>query len=254
MANLIGFAHQSGTIVFGRRENPWAFRRMDDEMRTEQQNRVKFDPSLAPVVIEPSPNCDVGELPWLDDVRRLLESAQFVFLQRNEDLLRFRRAVHQIDPQKLLITLGTQTELEHFAAEHWTKLSHFYASRRDGFRFDIEKVVARDKDQQQPFEPLEIHGRLGAHPESGEMMVTFDATGSNAPLDVISWRSTVADGESGRFAPANARISLSISNFKQPYTFCQEYHDDFKSNWFLFDPTTVRSWTERANKRSATKS
>ncbi len=251
MANLIGFAHQSGTIVFARRENPWAFRRLDDELKTGQENRIKFDPSLAPVVIEPSPKCNVKEMPWLEEIQMLLQTAGFVYLQRSDDLLRFRQAVHQVSEGHKLITLGTQAEVQHFATENWTKLSHFYAAKRDGFRFDIEKIVARDKEQQQEYERLELQCRLSTNPVNGITTVTFDATGSHAPLDLVNWRSTVANGEVGRFVPTNSRISLTLGNFKHPFTFCEEYHNDFKSRWFLFGPTIIKSWIDRVKKKKS---
>lgn len=249
MANLVGFVHQSGGIVFARRENPWAFRRLDTELKSGQENRIKFDPSLAPVVLEPSPNSNVKEMPWLDEVRMLLQSAGFVYLQRSEDVLRFRQAVHAVSKEQTLITLGSQAEVQHYAGENWHKLSHFYAAKRDGFRFDIEKIVARDKDQSLNFETVEIQARLGTYPDNTCTSVTFDATGSNAHLDLISWRSTVADGEVGRFSPTNGRITLNPTNFKRPFTFCEEYHEDFKSRWFLFTPTVVKSWIERIKKQ-----
>jgi hypothetical protein len=252
MANLLGFAHQSGTIVFGKRENPWAFRRMDDEMKSGQENRIKFDPSIAPVVIEPSPNCKLTDLPWLDQARLLLQSAETVYLQRSDDVLRFRQAVHHVTRDQTLITLGSTAELQHFSAERWVKLSHFYATRRDGFRFDIEKIVARDKDQDQAFERFEVQCRLVVNPESGVTTVTFDATGSNAHLDLISWRSSVADGQVGRFAPTNGRMCLTLGNFKQPFSFCEEYHDDFKSRWYVFGPAVVKALIEKLKKKRAT--
>lgn len=251
MANLIGFAHQSGGIVFGRKENPWAFRRLDDELRSGQENRIKFDPSLAPVVLKPSPNSNVKEMPWLEQIQALLQSAKFVYLQRSEELLRFRQAVHQIDKDQKLVTLGSQAEVAHFVSNHWNKVCHFYAMRRDGFRFDIEKVVARDKDQPQEFDTLEIQARLGLYPDNQHSSITFDATGSNAHIDLISWRSTVADGELGRFAPTNGRIRLSVSNYRRPVTFAVEYHDDFKSHWYLFAPATIKSWIDRAQRKKS---
>jgi hypothetical protein len=251
MANLIGFAHQSGGIVFGRRENPWAFRRMDDELKSGQENRIKFDPSLAPVVLEPSPNSNVKEMPWLEETRLLLQTAKMVYLQRSEDLLRFRQSVHQLTDDQKLITLGSQTEVHHFTCENWRQLSHFYATKRDGFRFDIDKVVARDKDQTGKFDHLEIQSRLGPHPDSGLSIITFDATGSNVHIDLITWRKTVADGESGRFSPTNGKISLAVANYRRPFTFCEEYHSDFKSRWFIFTPSTVQSWIDRVKRKQA---
>src|SRR5207344_1445884 len=120
------------------------------------------------------------DLPWLEETRLLLQTAGFVYLQRSDDVLRFRQAVHHLTKDQTLVTLGSQAEIQHYASEHWGKLSHFYAARRDGFRFDIEKVVARDKDQALTFDRLEIQSRLGTNPGSGVTNVTFDATGSNA--------------------------------------------------------------------------
>ncbi len=225
---------------------------MDDELKSGQENRIKFDPSLAPVMLEPSPNCNVKEMPWLEETRLLLQTAGFVYLQRSDDLLRFRQSVHHLTKDQTLVTLGSQAEVQHYASENWSKLSHFYAARRDGFRFDIEKIVARDKDQSQKFDQIEIQSRLGTNPGTGLTNVTFDATGSNAHIDLIAWRATVADGQVGRFVPTNGRIALALSNFKRPFTFCEEYHDDFKSRWFMFAPATVKTWIDRVKKKKST--
>ena len=251
MANLIGHAHQAGSIVFERRDNPWAFRRLDDELKSGQENRIKFDPSIAPVLIEPSPNTKAESIPWLSDIQSILQSASFVYLQRTDDSLRFRQSVFHLGEGQSLITLGSAAELQHFAAEHWTKLSHIYALRYNGFRFDIEKAVAHDRDRSHTFERIEIQNRLVVNPNDGVTHFTFDATGSTAHVDLITWRASVADGEVGRFAPSNRRISLLATNFTQPFSFCSEYHAEFKSHWYLFSPKMVNSWIKKMNRKKS---
>lgn len=252
MPNLIGYAHTAGTIVFHRQDNPWAFRRLDDELKTGQENRIKFDPTLAPVVLKPSPNTSEDQLPWMAATQRLLQSASFVYLQRTEEMLRFRQAVHHLGQHQSLVTVGSQAELQHFSAEQWMRVSHIYALRHDGFRFDIERAAVHDKDlvATTPFEKIEIIGRLGESASTGQTHLTFDATGSVAHVELIAWRNSVADQELGRFAPPNHRIALSIGNFHQPYTFCEEYHPEFKSRWFLFSPKTIAKWMSRIKQRS----
>lgn len=252
MAKLIGTAFSSGTIVFGRRENPWAFRLMDSEMHRGQENRIVFDPKIAPVEIEASPNAKEEELQWLDTTRQLMLTASHVYLQRHEDLLRFRQAIHEVGDKQRLITLGTQAEIEHYTAQHWTKLSHFYASRREGFRFDIDKVVARDRDQtsDKEFDRIELHARLGPPTEGGTTQVTFDATGANVHNDIILWRKTVEDGQVGRFCQDNSRVHLVLANYKHPFTFFEEYHDDFKSRWYVFDTNIVKTHIGKLHKKA----
>lgn len=252
MPNLIGHAHQVGTIVFERQDNPWAFKRLDSELKSGQENRIRFDPSIAPVLIEPAPNTDPASLPWLEDVQSMLQTASHIYLQRTEQLLRFRQAIYHVDQDKTLITIGSLGELQHFAAEHWSRVSHVYALRHDGFRFNIERAVTHDKDQGQSQDRMEILARLVFGPRDENLHLTFDATGSNAHVELISWRNTVDEGTVGRFAPAGHRISLNFTSFSQPFTFCDEYHPEFKSHWYLFAPKTVKQWIQRLKRKRAT--
>ncbi len=251
MTKLIGHAFQSGTITFGRRQNAWAFRRLDAELKSGQENRIVFNPALAPVIIEPSPNTTEEELPWLESVRSMLALASVVYVERRDDLLRFRQAIHNVGQHERIITLGTAAEVNHFAETNWHKLSHFYATRREGFRFDLEKLVAKDKDQNRSFDVIELSARLGANPDTSDMQLTFDATGANTHNDLILWRKTVEDGQCGRFCNEALRVALSVTNFKQPVSFCEEYHPDFKSRWFLFDQKTLHNWLAKSKKKRA---
>jgi hypothetical protein len=63
------------------------------------------------------------------------------------------------------------------------------------------------------------------------------------------WRKKTEDGKTSRFASDQARVALHVSNYKQPITFCDEYHDDFKSRWYLFDPKLVEAWLAKLEKQ-----
>ncbi len=249
MPTLIGQAFQSGTITFSHAQNAWAFKRLDAELKEGQENRIVFSPSMAPVSVEPSSNTAEKDLPWLSRTRELLASASAVYLQRSDGLLRFRRALHQVDPGQTIVTLGSPQEVALYAAEHWQKISHFYATRREGFRFDFEKLVVRDKDRAQKFERIEIIARLGVGSADGALHLTFDATGATVHNDLILWRKSTEDGQTARFGQDASRVALQIGNYKQPVSFCDEYHEDFKSHWYLFDAKTLQTWLAKIQKK-----
>lgn len=248
MLNLVGFAYQSGTIEFGQTENPWAFRRMADELKSGQENRIRFDPALAPVVIQPSPNVDAKQLPWLADVQQVLQSASTVYLQRTENALRFRQAIHQLTPHKQIVTIGSLSELQHYANTHLHRIHSLYAFRHDVFQFDIEKAIVRDRDLQRECTHFELSCRIKPRLSDGVACLGFDATGANSQGDLISWRTTVEDHTIGKFSPAEDRIKLLFTNYQHPFTFCVEYHPETKCCWYLFAPQIVQQWLERSRK------
>ena len=249
MPTLIGQAFQSGTITFSQGQNAWAFRRLDAELKEGQENRIVFSPAVAPVTLEPSANTSEKELPWLPRIRELLATSSAVYLQRADGLLRFRQALHQVGPGQTIVTLGSPQEVAQYARDHWQKISHFYATRREGFRFDFEKLVVRDKDHSQSFDRIEIAARLGVHPPDGSLQLTFDATGSMVHNDLILWRKKTEDGQSARFGVETARVALQLTNYKQPISFCDEYHEDFKSHWYLFDAKILQAWLVKLRKK-----
>lgn len=248
MLNLVGYAYQSGTIEFGAPENPWAFRRMADELKAGQENRIRFDPSLAPVVIQPSPNADEKQLPWLADAQQVIQSASIVYLQRTETALRFRQAIHQLTPHKQIVTIGSLAELQHFAATQLHCVHSLYAYRHDVFQFDIEKCIVRDRDLATEHSSFELSCRIKPRLSDGEDCVGFDATGTNSQGDLISWRTTVAENSIGKFAPAESRIKLLMTNYHHPFTFCVEYHPETKCRWYLFSPDIVKQWIDKSRK------
>lgn len=246
MPNLIGYAFQSGTIEFDRKDNPWAFRRLDDEMRQGQENRIRFDPKVAPVEIRPSPNVPAESLAWLEPTQRLLQTATIVYLQRTEDSLRFRLAIHQLSKEKALVTIGSQAELLHYAAEHWSKIHTLYAFRHIGFQFDIDRFVVRDRDLGQNFPRMELYCRIRPPMEGRDMRLGFDCTATNSHADLLHWRGTVDEGEIGKLAMSENRIALQIANYMSPISFCDEYHPDTRYRYYLFSQETVKRWSEKA--------
>ena len=249
MPNLIGYAYQTGTIEFDRKDNPWAFRRLDDELKHGQENRIRFDPQVAPVLIYPSPNVKPDSLPWLTAAQEVIQSASVVYLQRTETTLRFRLAIHKLSPEKSLITIGSQAELQHFAAERLNKVQSLYALRHDGFQFDIEKVVVRDRDLTQSFGNLELSCRIRPRTSDGVACLGFDATGTNSHAHITQWRSSIDNGQVGKLSLTEERIKMVMTNYLHPLTLCEEYHPDTKCRWFLFSPALVHTWLERARKK-----
>ncbi len=249
MANLIGYAYQNGTIEFDRNDNPWAFRRLDGELKEGQENRIRFDPSVAPVVIQPSPNVKADTLTWLNDAQEVIQSASVVYLQRTEKSLRFRLAIHTLSPEKSLITIGSNAEFQHFAASRLNKIQSIYAKRSAGFQFDIEKMLVRDRDLTRTFPGLELSCRMRPRTADGIECLGFDATGANAHAELVQWRAEVADGQVGKLSLNEERVRISVSNYLHPITLCEELHPETKCRWFLFSPESVKAWLERARKK-----
>ena len=239
MISLTGYAHSSGTIAFPRTENAWAFQRMDADMKSGQEKRVVVKPEIARIVVLPSPKATLDELPWMERTQMLLSTAETVYLERHEDLLRFRQAIHKISKDQQFVTLGSQEEVDEFSHSRWSKLSHFYAARREGFRFDITKAICRMRDIDKKSNQMEISTRLFEYEYDELPRLTFDATGSDVHTDLISWRSMVKDGESGRFAPEGTRLQLRIRGIKQPFSLIYEFRSDLNSHWYIFDQELV---------------
>jgi hypothetical protein len=233
MISLKGIAHSSGIIEFTRLQNPWAFQRMDAGLKEGQEKRIVVKPEIAPIEIALSPHITEADVPWLERIRLLLRTADMVYLQRSEESLRFRQAVHETGPNQKLITLGSQAEVNEYAAEFWSRALHFFALRHDGFRFDINSMTCRDNEERVT-EKIEVAGRLVPGAGGSLPTLTFDATGSGANVHLVSWRSSIKDGESGKFAPDGAHICLSVANNKQPFTFCHDYRATLKSHTYIF--------------------
>ena len=222
---------------------------MDVGLKSGQEKRIVFKPEIAPIEIAVSSNITEKDLPWLERTRKLLLTADTVYLQRMEDKLRFRQAVHEVEVNQKLITLGSQAEVEEFAQQHWRRLTYLFASRHGGFHFDISNMVCREPEAELATERVEIAARLVADETDALPKVTFEATGSTANMHIVGWRSSVKEGESGKFALPEAFISVSVSNVKQPLTFCHDYRATLKSHTFIFEGEKMDLRLKRVLKR-----
>ena len=218
-------------------------------MKSGQEKRIVFKPEVAPIEIAVSPNITEKDIPWIERVRKLLLTADTIYLQRLEDKLRFRQAVHEVELNQHLITLGSQAEVEDYAAQHWRRLTYLFAYRHGGFRFDISNMVCREKDAEQATERVEIAARQVADESAALPKLTFDATGSTASMHIVNWRSSVKEEETGKFELENGYISLSVSNVKQPVTFCHDYRATLKSHTYIFEGEKMDLRLKRVLKR-----
>ena len=240
MITLKGIVHKYGGIEFSKEDNPWAFQRMDDGLKSGQERRIVFRPEVAPIELNVSSKISEEDIPWLERIRALLSTADKVYLQKAENLLQFRQAVHETGENQYLITLGSQVEIDDYAAENWKQASFFYASKHDGFRFDMttltvdETLVPTSK-----MDKVEVISRLVTSETPDEPLsvptVMFDATGSTASVHVVSWRSSVKEGEIGRFDQEDTYISMTVPDcYKEPFVFCSDYRKTLKKRNYVF--------------------
>ena len=233
---LIGYAYASGRIDFKREDNPWAFGRIDAGMKQSQKDRIRLDPSQAPLEIRSAPTNKV-EPSWIADIDDVLHSADSIYLQYKAgvEVLRFRRANHDAGKNRTFITLGNQDEFNLFASEHWQRIRYMYAERRFGaFCFDIGTMFSHKSTFTDPMKRIELITRLDLHHESGEPKFTFDSSGSKASVDVIEWRRTVTEGETGRYVSENCYMEIVVVGVTRPFTFLHEDRVEFKNHSYTF--------------------
>ena len=112
MVTLKGIAYRSGNIEFGRQENEWAFARIDSELRSGQEDRIRLNPALAPVELRTCSDQAEHQLPWLESFQRTIQSAEAIYLQKHDGYLRFRKAIHPAGNNRRYITLSGQEEVD----------------------------------------------------------------------------------------------------------------------------------------------
>ena len=128
---LIGYAFSTGRIDFTREDNPWAFARIDAGMKQSQKDRIRLDPSQAPIELRSAPinGDDVPE--WMESMEEVLRASDSIYLQyKQSGVLRFRRANHDAGRHRTFITLGNQDEVDLYANENWQNIRYLYAQRR----------------------------------------------------------------------------------------------------------------------------
>ena len=64
--------------------------------------------------------------------------------------------------------------------------------------------------------------------------MTFDTSGSKASPDLIDWRGTVIEGDTGRYCPENSYIKLMFNLVNRPFTFLHEDRKEFSNHSYTF--------------------
>ena len=233
---LIGYAFSSGRIDFTREDNPWAFARIDAGMKQSQKDRIRVDPSQAPVELR---SAESNEEPpqWLEHMEEVLRSAESMYLQYKDSsgVLRFRRANHDAGKHRTFITLGNQDEFDLYASENWSNIKYLYAVRRFGaFCFDVNTMFSHKSKSPSGTRRIELAARLDTFHPSGDPQFTFDSTGSTASVDIIEWRGTVKEGEVGRYAPDDSHLDILVSKVNRPFTFLHEDRVEFSNHSYTF--------------------
>lgn len=232
---LIGYAFETGRIDFSRADNPWAFTRIDAEMKSSQKDRILVDPSQAPIELR-SADVNEEEPEWMQHMEQVLQSANMIVLQyRSGGFLRFRKATHDAKQNRQFVTLGNQEETDLYAKENWGNIRYLFAHRRNLVRFDITTMISHRKGQGQEdgTRRVELGAKLDVIYEETPL-VTFDSSGQNASLEIVEWRGEVKEGEVGRYAPDKSHIDLELKMVSRPFTFLYEDRKEFNNHSFTF--------------------
>jgi hypothetical protein len=247
---LIGLAFNKGRIDFTREDNPWAFSRIDAGMKESQRDRIHVDPKQAPILLRSAPANNGETPPWMAEMQGILSTADSMYLQYKSGVLRFRRATHLFGPDKEFVTLGNQDEFSLYAHDHWQFIKYLYAVRRpNGAFFDVNTMISHRMPHAEDTRRIEIPARLDNHHPDGGIHVTFEASGSNAKMEIVEWRGTVREGEVGRYAPENSHIHFTVANINQPFTFLHENRKEFHNHSFTFDGNNVKDQFKRMVKK-----
>ena len=232
---LIGYAFETGRIDFAREDNPWAFQMIDSGMKASQKDRIVLDPLQAPIELH-SAEVNEEEPTWMKSTELLLQSANQIILQyREPGVLRFRKATHDAKQNRTFITLGNQDESNLFSDENWKNIRYFFALRRNIVSFDVTTIITHKKGQGAEaagLKRIELPARMEVVDEVPKM--TFDTSGSKATPDIIDWRGTVVEGDTGRYCPDGSYIDLTFAQVNRPFTFLHEDRQEFKNHSFTF--------------------
>ena len=243
---LIGYAFESGRIDFAREENPWAFQMIDRGMKASQRDRIVLDPLQAPIELR-SADVNEEEPTWMKSTELLLRSASQIILQyREPGFLRFRKATHDAKENRTFITLGNQDESNLFSKEHWANIRYFFALRRTIVSFDITTIITHKSGQgadEGGLKRVELATRMEVVEDEPRM--TFESTGSKATPEIIEWRSTVAEGDTGRYCPEGSYIDLKFTQVNRPFTFLHEDRVEFSNHSFTFGGSKMEALLAR---------
>lgn len=245
---LIGQAFNTGRIDFHRKENPWAFQRIDAGMKQSQADRIRLDPSQAPIELV-SAEVNGEQVPsWLERLESVLKTADSMYLQYKSGVLRFRMASHDAGKNRTFVTLGNQDEFNLYASTHWQNLRYMYASRGIGstsFCFEVQTLITQRKGNKRLSAEVAVEARMDSMVENAKPRLIVDATGSTASVDLIEWRGKVKEGETGRYTVDDNRIVFSVRDVNRPFTLLHENRVEFNSDSYTFGADKVSPLLDR---------
>ena len=208
---------------------------IDSGMKDSQKDRIVLDPLQAPIELH-SAEVNTEEPTWMKSTELLLQSANKIILQyREPGFLRFRKATHDAKQDRTFVTLGNQDESNLYSGEHWGNIRYFFAHRRNIVNFDITTIITHKKGQgadEGGLSRVELPARMDIVDEVPKM--TFDTSGSKASPDLIDWRGTVIEGDTGRYCPENSYIKLMFNQVNRPFTFLHEDRKEFSNHSYTF--------------------
>ena len=243
---LIGYAFESGRIDFPEEDNSWAFARIKSSMKASQKDQIRLDPSQAPIELRSAVSNSDGAPVWMESMETVLGTANSIYLQLKDGLLRFRRANHEAGANRTFITLGTQDEFDSFAKQNWQNIRYFFASRRIGaFCFDMTTMFTYKNDFEEETKRIELTARLDSPDPEGEPQFTLDSSGANASVEVIEWRGTVKEGEIGRYHPEGSHIEMNVRLVNRPFTILHENRVEFNNHSYTFSGDKMRKAFDR---------
>ena len=245
---LIGHAFNSGRIDFHRKENPWAFQRIDAGMKQSQADRIRLNPAQAPIELVSAAINGDQHPSWLESLERVLKTADSIYLQYKAGVLRFRMASHDAGKNRTFVTLGNQDEFNLYSSTNWQNLRYMYASRgigSAGFCFQVQTLISHRKGTEQLSDRFEIQARMDCMIEDEKPRLIVDATGSTASVDLIEWRGTVKEGATGRYSSDGKRIVFSVREVNRPFTLLHEDRVEFNSDSYTFGEEKIGPLFER---------
>jgi hypothetical protein len=248
MAALKGILYATGNIEFPCEHNAWAFQRMQS-MRSDQEKRIIVHPQVAPVELTRAAGVEEEKTPWLESFQDMLNACSSLNLLRRTDSLRLRKGIFEVDDQCRIVTLVSQEAFDEFAHEHWRRIAYFYAYRHDIFRFDITTLISmKNHDPARP-NTIELTTRVSEGVDGKLPGMTFDATGTTAHVDIVEWRGSVQEGESGRFKIDDTQVRLAMPKLRIPITFLYERRPEFDNHAYYFSGERLESALKRMMKR-----
>jgi len=250
MKQLDGKLFRSGAIEFAFQKNQWAYNWYSKAAREKNAApRVVIDPQKISLAVEVSSSDDEDDDAWLKPVLQLLRSADKVYLEVTEKYFRFQKAVYQIKPNLKLITLGAPHDIDDFAKKNWHRIKYFYARRQDDVTFDLKKIYTHRAGTGDT-ERIELITRIRTVDGHPEAHLSFLASGSGTPNEIIEWRMSVEQGQTKRFAVDGTHLEIKVVQARRPLTFLHEVREEFNNHSFEFEGEALDKQLERLRKKT----